>query len=265
MSGVRLASVLVGAKGFQDGNVNETFRGPVLTDGGEERLAIIKDLNLVQLCNELVVFCLARKADLPIPDCYLGLARPGVLPVSKAPQLPDGSHLVLVSVDVKVPNMTYRWQGSDDAGKSALVSEIAKWNDLGQLYAFDSWVANVDRNTGNFLFGGDNEYWIIDHGHCFTGPTWQPANLDPDVEYLNKLGLWVTQFLTLEQKKKCAKAARQFGVEIDGFDAGETSQNSRISDLLPLQYVEALKEFLEKRTARVPFDASKALGVPQMV
>lgn len=265
MTEVRLASVLVGAEEFNDGNLNNTFRGPVLTDDGEERLAFIKDLNLVQLCNELVVFCLARNANLPTPDCYLGLVRPGVLPISNAPQIHDGCHLVLVSVDVKIPNMTYRWKGADDLGKRALVSELAKWNDLGQLYAFDSWVANVDRNTGNLLFGGDNEYWIIDHGHCFTGPSWQPENLKPDRQYLNKLELWVTQFMTVEQKKKCVKAARQFGVEIDGFDASETSQNSRIAELLPLQYVEALKEFLEKRAARVPLDASKALGVPQLV
>ena len=161
--------------------------------------------------------------------------------------------------------MTYRWKGSNNSGKSALVSEIAKWNDLGQLYAFDAWVANVDRNTGNFLFGGDNEYWIVDHGHGFTGRDWQPESLDRDAEYLIKLGLWVTQFLTLDQKKKCAKAAQQFSAEIDGFNASDVSQNSRAADLLPRQYVEALKEFLERRTDRVPLDASKALGVPQMV
>lgn len=265
MSEIRLATVLLGAKGFNEGNVNDTFRGPVLTDDGQERLAIIKDLNLVELCNELVVFCLARESSLPIPDCYLGLVRPGTLSVSKAPQLQDGSRLVFVSVDVKVPNVTYQWIGSDDAGKGALIAEIAKWSDLGNLYAFDAWVANTDRNTGNFLFGGDNEYWLIDHGHCFTGPNWHPENLKPDGEYLNKLGLWVTQFLTKGQKKECAKAARQFGAEIDGFDATETTQNSRIPDLLPPLYVEALKRFLEKRTARVSLDASKALGVPQLV
>lgn len=265
MSQIRLATVLLGATGFTEGNVNETFRGTVLTEDGVERLAIIKDLNLVQLCNELIVYCLACEADLPIPDCYLGRVPPGILSVSNAPKFPDGSSLVFVSVDVKVPNVTYRWTGSDDTRKRTLVGEIAKWNDLGQLYAFDSWVANVDRNTGNLLFGGDNEYWLIDHGHCFTGPSWQPENLDPDVEYLNKLSLWVTQFLTTQEKKKCAKAVREFGAEIDGFDASEAPKNSRVDKLLPLHYVDKLKQFLEKRTARVSLDASKALGVPQII
>lgn len=265
MSEIQLATVLIGATGFKEDNVNDTFRGQVLTADGEVKQAIIKDLNMVQLCNELVAHCLAREVRLPIPDGYLGLVRPGVLSVSKAPNTADGSRLVFVSVDVKVPNVTYRWQGSDAAGRQALLAEITQWGDLGHLYAYDTWIANVDRHAGNLLFGGNREFWLIDHGHCFTGPEWKPEGLDPDVEYLNKLGLWLTQCLTLEQKKKCAKAARQFGVEIDGFDAGETSQNSRIASLLPLQYVEALKEFLEKRTARVPLEVSKALGVPQMV
>ena len=220
---------------------------------------------MVQLCNELAVHCLARDSNLPIPDCYLGLVRPGILALQKAPKTSDGSRLVFISVDVKVPNVTYKWTGADEVGKGCLIAEIAKWNDLGRLYAFDSWVANVDRNTGNLLFGGDNEYWIIDHGHCFTGPEWQPNKLDPSVEYLNKLGLWVTRYLSTDQKKACARAARSFGAEILGYDATNVAQNSRVSNLLPLQYVDALKLFLETRPAKVPIHASKALGVPQLV
>ncbi|KIC48390.1 HipA family kinase [Tateyamaria sp. ANG-S1] len=265
MPTVELATVLLGAKGFKDNNVNDTFRGQILTSKNETRQAIIKDLNLVQLCNELVAHSLARDVGLPIPDCYLGLARSDVLTATKAPTTPDGSRLVFVSVDVKVPNVTYRWTGSDEAGRKALQDQIVKWGDLGHLYAFDAWVANVDRHPGNLLFGGQNEFWLIDHGHCFTGPEWQANQLDPSVEYRNKLSEWLTHVLTLEQKRQRATEVRKFGADIDGFDATETSKNSRITDLLPLQSVDALKGFLENRTAMVPVHASKALGVPTMV
>ncbi len=265
MSEIQLATVLLGATGFNENNVNDTFRGQVLTSDGRTRQAIIKDLNLVQLCNELVAQCLAREVGLPIPDCYLGLVRPGILNVTKAPATTDGSKLVFVSVDVKVPNVTYRWQGTDTAGKLALLSEISKWGDLGHLYAYDAWIANIDRHMGNLLFGGDSEFWLIDHGHCFTGPNWQADQLDPDVEYNNRLSEWLTGHLSLDQKRQRATEVREFGVGINGFDATQTSKNSRISDLLPLRNVDALKGFLEKRTARVPIDASKALGVPTMV
>lgn len=265
MTEVQLATVLLGATGFKENNINDTFRGQVLTADGRTRQAIIKDLNLVQLCNELVAHCLAREVGLPIPDCYLGLVRPGILDLTKAPTTTDASRLVFVSVDVKVPNVTFRWQGSDAAGKQALFAEIAKWGDLGHLYAYDSWIANVDRHAGNILFGGNSEFWLIDHGHSFTGPDWQADQLDPDNEYRNRLSEWLTGCLTLNQKKQHAREARNFGVKIADFDAAETSKNSRISNLLPVGNVEALKVFLEKRTARVPIDASKALGVPTMV
>lgn len=265
MPTVKLATVLLGATGFKENNVNDTFRGQVLTSDNETRQAIIKDLNLVQLCNELVAHSLAREVGLPIPDCYLGLASSDVLKMSKAPATTDGSRLVFVSVDVKVPNVTYRWTGSDAAGRKALLDQITKWGDLGHLYAFDAWIANVDRHGGNLLFGGENEFWLIDHGHCFTGPNWHADQLDPDVEYRNRLSEWLTTHLSLDQKKQRASEVRKFGADIDGFDATETSKNSRIIELLPLQNVNALKGFLEKRTTNVPVHASKALGVPTMV
>jgi HipA-like protein len=265
MSEIQLATVLLGATVFKENNVNDTFRGQVFTTDGRTRQAIIKDLGLVELCNELVAHCLARKVDLPIPDCYLGLVRPGILDVKKAPTTTDASRLVFVSVDVKVPNVTFRWKGADAAGQKALLAEITKWGDLGHLYAYDSWVANVDRHAGNLLFGGNSEFWLIDHGHCFTGPDWQVDQLDPDTEYRNRLSEWMTKYLTLDQKRQRATEVRIFGSDIQGFDATETSINSRISDLLPLQKVNALKGFLEKRTATVPVQASKALGVPNMV
>ena len=265
MPTVELATVLLGAIGFKEHNVNDTFRGQVLTATNEIRQAIIKDLNLVQLCNELVAHSLAVEVGLPIPDCYLGLVRPGVLTTSKAPSLSDGSKLVFVSVDVKVPNITYRWTGSDDAGRKALLDQITNWGELGHLYAFDAWIANVDRHSGNILFGGNEEFWLIDHGHCFTGPNWEAHQLDPNSEYRNRLGEWLTNRLTLEQKKQRATEVREFGAEIADFNAAKASTNSRISDLLPLQNVMALKDFLEKRTAIVPLHASRALGVPTMV
>lgn len=265
MPDIELATVLLGATAFDENNVNDTFRGQVLTSSGDVRHAIIKDLNLVQLCNELIAHSLAREIGLPIPDCYLGLARPEVLAVSRAPATSNFDRLVFVSVDVKVPNVTYRLTGSDVAGKRALFDQIAKWGDLGHLYAFDTWIANVDRHCGNLLFGGPDEFWLIDHGHCFTGPNWEADQLDPDSEYRNRLSEWLTGQLSLDQKKRRATEVRKFGTEIQGYDATGASKNSRIVDLLPLQEVNALKEFIEKRTVRVSGHASKALGVPTMV
>jgi hypothetical protein len=85
MSEIQLATVLPGAKGFREGNVNDTFRGQVLLEDGTVRGAIIKDLDRTQLSNEVLTSVLARAAGLPTPDVYLGLVRGSDLPVTKAP------------------------------------------------------------------------------------------------------------------------------------------------------------------------------------
>ncbi|MBB3159607.1 MULTISPECIES: HipA family kinase [Rhizobium] len=262
---IELATILKGAQGFKENNVNDTFRGQVLIGDGSIKQAVIKDLDLTQLCNELLAYSLAREVGLPVPDCYIGLARSDVLVATKAPLLKDGSRLVFVSIDVKVPNVTYRWTGSDLAGRKALFDEITQWGDLGHLYAYDAWIANIDRHPGNLLFGGKSEVWLIDHGHSFTGPDWLPPELDPEGEYDNRLSEWLTGHLTFAQKRKRAIEVRKFCTTIGSVDVGKTSKASRIASLLSETHVDALNGFLEKRVARVPEHASKALGVPVMI
>lgn len=261
MTDIRLATVL-GASGFRDGNINDTYRGQVLLEDETIRQAIIKDLDLSQLCNELLAFCLARHVGLPIPDCFLGLARPDVLAVTKGPSLPDGSRLVFVSTDVKVPNVTFRLTTTAGLAQLELLSEIVRWADLGKLYAFDSWIANIDRHPGNLLFGNSGEAWLIDHGHCFGGPAWKPGDLDPAREFANRLSEWVTPFLTLDQKTARRSEASAVEAGLSGFNADLPTQSSRVTDLMPNEHVQALKNFLVGRSSHVTAHASKALGIP---
>lgn len=265
MAEINFATVLLGATGFTEGNVNETYRGQVLLHGGEIRQAIIKDLDLIQLCNELLAFCLAHRLGLPIPDSFLGLVRPDILSVSKAPALPDDSRLVFVSTDVKVPNVTFRLRASTPIGQRAIIDQISKWPDLGKLYAFDAWIANIDRHCGNLLFGSVGDTWLIDHGHCFTGPTWGPSDLDPAKEFASRLSEWMTPFLSTDQKDTRRTEAQAVEAALAGFDAEEPTKSSRVVDLMPMDYVDALKQFLTQRSAQVTFHASKALNVPVML
>lgn len=265
MADIELATVLLGATAFRLGNVNETFRGQVLLREGTIRQAILKDLDLTQLCNELLAFCLARHVGLPVPDCFIGLVRPTVLPVTKAPLLTDGSRLVFVSADVKVPNVTFQLTSTSPAGQRALLQEIAKWVDLGRLYAFDAWVANIDRHPGNLLFGSPGDTWLIDHGHCFTGPAWRPEDLDPAHDFVNRLSQWMTPCLNAAQKATRKAEAAAFEASLRGFTATEPSKTSLVTQLLPLDSVEALKSFLETRASQIARHASKALGMPVMV
>jgi hypothetical protein len=262
MNEIKLATVLLGATPFKEGNVNDTYRGPVLIDESTVKQAIIKDLNPLELCNELLAHCLAKKFGLPIPDCYLGLVRPNILTASKGPVLSDSSRLVFVSVDVKVPNVTFRLTGSNTDGQKALLAEMAGWTGLGSLYAFDAWIANVDRHPGNFLFGNPGDAWIIDHGHSFTGATWNVDDLDPAKEFANRLSEWMTPMLTTDQRMTRKSEVSAFESSLTSFDADGASSASHINSLLASERVVALEAFLEGRIGVVTIHASKALGVP---
>ncbi len=265
MSEIQLATVLPGAKGFREGNVNDTFRGQVLLGDGTVRSAILKDLDHTQLSNEVLASVLAKAAGLPTPDAYLALVRGSDLPVSKAPMMQDGNRLVFASVDVKVPNITFQATGASTDEQQKLLRDILEWADLGHLYAFDAWIANIDRHPGNLLFGGKNEIWLIDHGHCFSGPTWQPNDLNTDTTYRNRLFEWLTCYLTSDQKRKRSSEAAKFAQVIASIDVSASARRSRIDALLPSTHVIALEDFLKGRTNSVPLHANLALGVPTLV
>jgi hypothetical protein len=265
MSEIQFATVLPGAKGFNEGNVNETFRGQILLADGTVKNAVIKDLDQRQLANELLASVLAHAAALPVPDGYLALVRGADLAVSKAPRLADGNHLVFASVDVKVPNITFRATGASSDEQQQLLQDILEWADLGHLYAFDSWIANIDRHPGNLLFGGKNEIWLIDHGHCFSGPAWQANDLNAKTEYRNRLSEWLTGSLTLEQKRKRSSEVTKFKNVISNIDVSGSSNHSRIAALLPANDVLAVEGFLKDRINNVVVQSNKALGVPTLV
>lgn len=59
-----------------------------------------------------------------------------------------------------------------------------------EAIAFDSLIANGDRNLGNMLQRNKGSYILIDHGLCLTGDSWSVNCLDPDVECQNKVKIF---------------------------------------------------------------------------
>lgn len=261
MPQIELATALPGAQAFKHGNnVNDTFVGQILLEDGSIKDAIIKDLIPRELANELLTLVLAKAAGLPIPDGYLCLAPSANLSTSKGPSRPDG-RLVFASVNVRTPNLTFRANGITPAQQQLLIQDVLAWSRLGGLYAFDTWVANIDRHPGNLLFGGTREVWLIDHGWCYTGPNWQAADLVPDKEYRHRLGEWLTQLMSADQKTTRRDEAIGFNAVIKAIDIAASSRDARLAMLLPEVDVKALEQFLTQRAEKVPQHTSKALGM----
>lgn len=258
---IQLATVLRGAKPFKEGNANDTFRGQVILGGGTIKAAIIKDLDPRQLANELMAAALAHAAGLPIPGAHLAVAPQYALAAKKGPPMGENARLVFASCDAQTPPVAQLYQGQDGAGVTKIRERLAQWDGIGDLYGFDSWVANVDRHERNLLFSGETHVWLIDHGHCFTGPNWTPADLDPPSEYNNRLKEWLTPVMSEARRAAVAGAAAELPKKIGGIDLKNIGEINHVASILNAGDFTALMTFLAARAFHVPRLAAAALNL----
>jgi hypothetical protein len=97
--------VLVGAKSFKDrgiANLSDTYRGQILLASGEVKTAIIKDIPIRELANEVMTAALAHAISLPVPPAFIALAEPANLSTRFASKIGTSS-LVFASADVGCP------------------------------------------------------------------------------------------------------------------------------------------------------------------
>ena len=215
-----------------------------------------------ELANEVLSAAVALSLGLPVPPPYLAYADPSRFEAINGPQLGQG-RLVYASVDVAQPQVAMLCQ---ERGVAAVLARLAKWQMLGRLYGFDALVANVDRHAGNILFSGKNEVWLIDHGYCFTGPSWGPADLSlPDRETPCRLTQWLTPSLSDEQRR--TRAGEAAGIELDAMriDVRDLASINHVASLLEDSDFEAVISFLSDRPPYVPRLASGALGIGALV
>jgi len=238
--------------------VNDTYRGQVLTDDGSTRAAILKDLDQRQLANEVMAAALANAAGLPVPQPYLAIASQSILPATKGPKQPDGSRLVFASTDAHTPPIAQLYLGG---ASDAVKRRLADWDGIGGVYGFDAWIANIDRHERNLLFSGDKEVWLIDHGHCFTGPQWRPADLDPPREYANRLRQWLTPAMSTARRTVVASSAASLEARISAIDPNHIGQLNNVVGLIESGDFAALADFLEARCQHVPKLAAAALNI----
>ncbi len=259
---VKLGQVLAGAVPFKvENNVTDTYRGLILTDAGE-RTAIIKDLPPKELANEVLGAAIALGVGLPVPPPYLAWAHPDRLVTSKGPILGDG-RLVYASVDVAQPQVAFLYK---NGGGARVLARLAQWTELGKLYGFDALVANIDRHAGNVLFSGDREVWVIDHGWCFTGPNWGPADLTPpDKAVLSKLNGWLTPALDDRQRTVIASDAAKIESDAARFDLRLLALTNHVATLLNEGDLDAVLTFLNGRCPHVPRLAANTLGLEWLV
>lgn len=263
---VDFAQVMAGASSFKDAgiaNVTDTYQGQILVRGGELKTAILKDLPPKELANEVLAASLGLILGLPVPPAFIGVTQPGN-PCATRSIMKDGRALMFASVNVGTPSVASVVKRPSDQETVALlrpvVELLAKQPWLSELYGFDAWIANVDRHIGNVLFTAGSGAWIIDHGRCFTGADWKPADLVADRAYAHRLKEWVTRFLSPSECKRLANEAATLPIRLRGIDVRRAGRGNSVHELIGEFDFEALATFLIDRVSHVPRFSAAALN-----
>ncbi|MET3352651.1 UNVERIFIED_ORG: hypothetical protein ABID33_000534 [Xanthobacter viscosus] len=267
---VDFAQVMSGASSFKDAgiaNITDTYQGQILTRGKELKTAILKDLAPRELANEILAASLASALGLPVPPAFIGVTEPGN-PCATRAIMQDGRGLMFASVNVSSPSIASLVIRPTDEEILVLLRPIVelltKESWLGELYGFDAWVANVDRHIGNVLFATGTGIWIIDHGRCFTGPTWTQVDLVAAGMYRHRLREWVTDLLPPAERKRLADEAANMPIQLREVDVREAGEKNSVINLIGAPDFEALISFLTQRIPHVPRAAGDALNEPVM-
>jgi hypothetical protein len=129
------------------------------------------------------------------------------------------------------------------------------------VYGFDTWLANVDRNTNNILITGSTPGYLIDHGHCFSSPTWGVNDLKADRTYTNKLKFWLTPCLSDEEKNRAMADIAALTSKMARLDVAEAIQDALADRFWSEECVDGATGFLEARVANIEKLGAEALEV----
>lgn len=178
----------------EDGKMATTFRCGVDWGTGISDRSYLKcftEGDKLGICNEITGYILGKQAGLPVPEKCAFIALPQYIKdrvkafkneecyefgfvVSESPGATPNTLLKLVNLP-------------DSAIVQIFMQVIEKWPLTAKLIAFDEWLANCDRNLGNFLIEPSGNVQIIDHSNLPVDLNWIPADLVPTRVYENKL------------------------------------------------------------------------------
>lgn len=155
MEDLLIGTLLPGAIPIHRQNVNPVWRGNV-TMGSIRRQMYVKAVEPRTLAVEVVCALIGRSLGLPIP-------RPALVQVTTRaiPKL-AGEMVFFGSESVDNPDLK-QWLNKDS---EQVLGQLFQWSKLIDAGCFDEWAANADRHGGNILFGGGNNFALIDHSEA---------------------------------------------------------------------------------------------------
>ena len=157
MESVEIGLMLPGAMKFSDENVNPTWKAHIRTHS-EVLVAYVKKISPRKIYIECVCALLGRLLGLPIP-------KPLIVKVTSDnfSDIPDDKFvLAFGSQDAGYPSFR-RYTRNEEAW-----DKLREFTLIADIGLFDEWIANWDRNVGNFLYDGGKKFSFIDHENAIS-------------------------------------------------------------------------------------------------
>jgi hypothetical protein len=223
---------------------------------GNTLQAIIKDLPVADLVRELIGASIARCCQVDTPRAFLAIVEDAALSSVNGPMLGQ-RRLVFASELVRGEQVATLFSHELPA---RIFNALIAWPGLPSLFAFDTWLANIDRHAGNILARSSTDFCAIDHGHCFNGPAANAASLDPTATYPNRLSAWLIPQMPPAAKLTFLGAIANLPTHMLEFDIGQALEDSLAFAVDGSLSKPKLLQFLEQRRANLTALSHGAFG-----
>ena len=229
--------------------VSPLWRGLIFTQSKREIRAYIKDVPLGELVSEVICGVVGRALGLPVPRPFI------VVNVKHEFDLPQSTFL-FASEDLGHPSLR-RLVEREGYG---VFDMLASWSRLYEATVFDEWIANPDRNQGNLLVQGADDFVLIDHARAAGGSGRVPEHL---ISVTNTLANFIFQRIghdgAAKLRQQAMKSAHSF-VNVNyaqlanacaSWPGAGSAEKNRVAQVL---------SFLERRATHVPNLISQLTG-----
>lgn len=124
--------------------------------------AYAKKLSDLDFLVEILTALMGIEIGLPIPEPVIAISE-------------NGREAWFASIDVKHPDLSKRLliennEITNTPKNKSILSKLANWMLITDAISFDEWIANGDRNIGNVLYDGQDQFYLIDHNMAMRLP-----------------------------------------------------------------------------------------------
>ena len=153
---IKYGRVIADIKKSENGIFGATLSKVYFPDFNAEISAYTKNLSPQDVLVEVFCSLVGIQLGLPIPEPMIAASK-------------DGKSLLFASSKIEFPDLTHKLDF--DISNNVILTEqsvetlgfLLRWQFMSCAITFDEWIANPDRNMGNILWNGIDEFFLIDH------------------------------------------------------------------------------------------------------